>query len=136
MKVTTAKNDGHDELKLGFMQMTRFEIEYGRQAGFNVSVDGTIITLSFYWSHLIDEADQIMFFGQLHQRSQNFYCHLQSKDTEISLFHVFCHIAVEYRGDALASTQLYEVYYQRLSKIKENKLVRPATMGSLPFSSK
>ena len=96
LKATMAKNDGHDDLKSGLMQKVLFERDCERQAGFNVYVDGTDIKLPFYLSHLIDEAAQIMFFGQLHQGSRNVYRHLRSKDGEISLFHVFSHLAVEY----------------------------------------
>ena len=86
LKVTMAKTDGHEELKSGLMQMTRFQTEYDRQAGFNVSIDGTDLKLPFYWSHLIDQAEDIMFFGPLHQGSRNFYRHLRSRADEFSLF--------------------------------------------------
>jgi hypothetical protein len=125
LKVTMAKNDGHDELRSGLMQRVRFETEYGRQAGFNVAVDGTDVKLPFYWSHLIHEAAEIMFFGQLLQGSRNFYRHLRTKVGEASVFHAFSHLAIEYRGDSLASTQLYGAYFRRLSEIR-SKLVEQA----------
>ena len=129
LKVTMAKTDGHEELKSGLMQMTRFQTEYDQQAGFNVSIDGTDLKLPFYWSHLIDQAEDIMFFGPLHQGSRNFYRHLRSRDDEFSLFHVFKHLAVEYRGDVLASTQLYGAYYRRLSEIKHNQISQSYDAG-------
>ena len=55
-----------------------------------------------------------MLFGQLHQGSQFFYRHLQSKDGEMSLFHVFSHLAVEYRDDALTSKAFkFDALYPR-----------------------
>ena len=89
------------------IQKTKFETAFKRQSGFNLKVDGSDTRLPFYWSHLVNEAERIMFFGALHQGTRNFYRLFRDKSEERLLFHVFSRIAVEYRGDALASTQLY-----------------------------
>ena len=106
------------------IQKTAFETAYKRQLGFNLKVDGLGIGLPFYWSHLVDEAEQIMLFGALHQGMRNFYRLFKDEPEERLLFHIFSRLAVKYRGDALASTQLNGAYYRRLDKINFTKIGR------------
>jgi len=65
-----------------------------------------------------------MLFGTLHQETRNFYHLFKDKSEEGLLFHVFSRLAVKYRGDVLASTQLHGAYYRRLSEINFTKIGR------------
>jgi len=67
LKATMDTNDGHGDIKTGMIQKTEFKTAFKRQSGFNLKVDGLDTRLPFYWSHLVNEAEQIMFFGALHQ---------------------------------------------------------------------
>ena len=131
IKVTMGTNDGHGDIRTGMIQKTAFETAYKRHSGFNLKVDGLGIGLPFYWSHLVDEAERIMLFGALHQGTRNFYRLFKDKSEERLLFHVFSRLAVEYRGDALASTQLHGAYYRRLSEINFTKIGRAYKDGEI-----
>ena len=109
------------ELLTGAMQESKFLVKYQRNEGFTVKVIGTEkggltndpIHLTLALNDIICNAKEIVFFGAPFEATRPLDPLFQWKANRSSLFHVFKHMAMEYWGDANASSQLYATYCKR-----------------------
>ena len=111
----------HRDILIGPIQDPAFLAKYQRNKGFTVKVIGAEkggltkdpIRFSLAWNDIVCNAKEIMFFGAPLETTRPFDPLFRRKVNRSSLFHVFKHMAMEYWGDANASSQLYATYCKR-----------------------
>jgi len=129
IKVTMDQARKHQELISGAMQGDALHKLFDKSEGFTVRLDDTSgdLKLTFAWKDIISQADDIMFFGTLFDSTRPFAPIFAMKRTKSYIHQVFRQFAIEYRGDANASAQLYAAYPKRIVEVQTEQIrVMPA----------
>ena len=80
---------------------------------------GGAVYLTLEWKDTVCHAKEIVFCGASFEKTRPMYLLFIQKRSHDSLFCVFKHAAMEYWGDANASSQLYVAYCKQKSKMSE-----------------
>ena len=146
LKVSMLEVRGHLELQSGAMQEGVFVRKYDSNDGFTVVLPHTKerqalggleinnpIKLTFAWRDLVEDADDILFFGSPFNSTRPFDALFRRKRDAQYIFRVFRHLAVEYKGDTNASSQLYAAYLNSLLSVEkeEHAKTKETSMASL-----
>ena len=78
-------------------------------------VIGTDHTLTFSWIDLIDQAEDVIFYGRPFATSRRFDKCFKFKNREEYVFHMFKNIAIEFHGDSAALSLLYPSYLKQIN---------------------
>jgi hypothetical protein len=121
----------HDEVNSSFLTEKQFEKHYDQNEGFRIDFDGTVdpitnkcYSITFAWKQLIEDADDILFFGRPFNGTRPYHRLFRNKVDLPLLHHVFFQLSRETRGDTIQSSQLYAAYMERITAVLEYQVTK------------
>ena len=132
LHVTLQVANFHTGIVHGTTTLDQFVKLYDQREGFVLSIDRSTVrsdvnktlTITCAWDDLVHLAGDIMLYGRPFSTSRGYDQLLRMKNSNNYVFHVFKHLALEYRGDSVQSSLLYASYLKRVNEMQAEALVK------------